>query len=66
MTLHRGVSDYVVTEHGTAWLRGKTVKERSESLIGIAHPDFREQLKEEAQRMGYMERPTRVLRRCAG
>jgi acyl-CoA hydrolase len=53
VTLHRGVSDYIVTEHGVAWLRGKTVKERAESLIGIAHPNFREQLKEEAQRMGY-------------
>jgi acyl-CoA hydrolase len=58
VTLQRGVSDYIVTEHGVAWLRGKTVRERTESLISIAHPDFREQLKEEAQRMGYMEMPT--------
>ncbi|HEX7533896.1 MAG TPA: acetyl-CoA hydrolase/transferase C-terminal domain-containing protein, partial [Syntrophales bacterium] len=57
VTLQRGVSDYIVTEHGVAWLRGKTVRERTESLISIAHPDFREQLKEEAQRMGYMEMP---------
>ncbi len=38
---------YVVTEHGIADLRGKSVRERGESLIGIANPDFRENLREE-------------------
>jgi acyl-CoA hydrolase len=54
VTLHRGITDYVVTEYGSAWLRGKTVKERVGSLIGIAHPDFREQLREEAERLGFI------------
>jgi acyl-CoA hydrolase len=54
VTLHRGISDYVVTEHGVVWLRGRTVKERAELLIGIADPKFRDQLREEAKRYGYM------------
>ena len=35
---------YVVTEFGVVDLFGKTLRERAEALIGIAHPDFREQL----------------------
>lgn len=46
--------DYVVTEYGVVKLRGKTIRERTEALIGIAHPNFREQLKEEAKKMGYL------------
>ncbi|HEY8542044.1 MAG TPA: acetyl-CoA hydrolase/transferase C-terminal domain-containing protein [Pseudothermotoga sp.] len=43
--------DYVVTEWGVAWLRGKTVRERAKALIEIAHPDFREILKGEARKL---------------
>ncbi|MBF0459874.1 MAG: GNAT family N-acetyltransferase [Magnetococcales bacterium] len=39
---------YVVTEFGTAYLYGKNIQERALSLIGIAHPDFQEQLLSEA------------------
>jgi 4-hydroxybutyrate CoA-transferase len=35
----------VVTEYGVANLYGKTVRERAEALIAIAHPDFREDLR---------------------
>ena len=35
---------YVVTEYGIAELWGKTISERMEALISIAHPDFRKQL----------------------
>ncbi len=45
----RALADYVVTEFGVAQLKGKTMAERSRSLIEIAHPDFRDQLKEEAR-----------------
>ena len=54
VTLHRGITDYIVTEYGAAWLRGKTVKERAQSLIRIAHPDFRGQLAEEAEKCGFL------------
>lgn len=35
---------YVVTEHGVAWLYGKTLRQRARALIDIAHPDHREAL----------------------
>lgn len=47
VTTSRNDVDYVVTEYGVASLRGKTLKQRAESLINIAHPDFRESLKQE-------------------
>ena len=36
--------EYVVTEYGCANLRGKSTRERALSLIGLAHPKFREEL----------------------
>jgi 4-hydroxybutyrate CoA-transferase len=38
----------VVTEFGVARLHGKTVRERMQALIEIAHPDFREDLNRRA------------------
>lgn len=49
MTTSKNDVDYVVTEFGVAKLRGKTVHERAKALIAIAHPDFREQLEEDAR-----------------
>lgn len=46
--------DYVVTEYGIAKLRGKTIRERTNELIRIAHPNFREELEYKAKQMGYM------------
>lgn len=43
----RGDVHYVVTEYGVANLYAKNLKERAESLIAIAHPDFRERLERE-------------------
>jgi len=37
---------YVVTEYGIADLRGKTLQQRAAALIAIAHPDFRDELRE--------------------
>jgi 4-hydroxybutyrate CoA-transferase len=42
---------YIITEHGIADLRGKSVRERAKQLIAIAHPDFRENLNEEIDKM---------------
>jgi acyl-CoA hydrolase len=41
VTIPRFCADYVVTEYGAARLRGKTLRERHEALINLAHPDFR-------------------------
>jgi len=40
---------YVVTEYGMVNLKGKSVPERAQALIGLAHPDFRESLAREAR-----------------
>ncbi len=42
---------YVVTEHGKVNLKGRSLSERADLLIGIAHPDFRDELREAAQQM---------------
>ncbi len=47
----RTLVDYVVTEHGIASLRGKSIRERIGELIAVAHPDFRSDLKAEAKRL---------------
>jgi 4-hydroxybutyrate CoA-transferase len=44
VTTSRNDVDYVVTDYGVAHLRGKTVAQRAEALIGIAAPEFRDQL----------------------
>ena len=44
--------DTIVTEYGIAELRGLSVKKRMEALIKIAHPDFRDWIREEAHRLG--------------
>lgn len=54
VTLHRSFVDHVVTEHGVAKLRGRTVKERALELIKVAAPAFREELRSQARRLGYI------------
>ena len=41
---------YVATEFGIASLYGKSLRERAQELISIAHPDFREDLREAARK----------------
>lgn len=41
---------YVVTEYGVAYLHGKNLRQRAETLINIAHPKFRPWLEEEAKK----------------
>lgn len=54
VTIPRNYVDYIVTEYGVARMRGRSVKERCEQLIAIAHPDFREDLRKEAQKLFYI------------
>ncbi|MGE0284572.1 MAG: acetyl-CoA hydrolase/transferase family protein [Rhizobiaceae bacterium] len=44
VTTPRNDVHYIVTEFGCAELRGKSLKERAEALIGLAHPRFRDKL----------------------
>ncbi len=45
---------YVVTEYGVADLYGKTIRQRARQLINIAHPQFRDQLTNEAKLLHYI------------
>lgn len=47
----RTLADIVVTEYGIARLKGETQRERALELIAVAHPDFRAELKREAERL---------------
>ncbi len=45
---------YVVTEFGVADLYGKTIRERAQALINVAHPDFKDELTKEAKDLHYI------------
>jgi len=45
---------YVVTEYGVADLYGKTIRQRAQALIRIAHPDFRDELTRAAKELNYL------------
>jgi acyl-CoA hydrolase len=54
VTTFKNVVDRVVTEYGVAELRGSSIRERAERLIGIAHPNFRDELKRAGRELGYL------------
>ena len=47
----RSCTHYIVTEYGMVNLKGLSTWERAEALISVAHPDFREQLIADAEKM---------------
>ncbi len=49
----RNLTDMVVTEYGVAKLRQRTVGQRVENLIAVAHPDFRAELRKQAAKYMY-------------
>jgi 4-hydroxybutyrate CoA-transferase len=51
VTTTRGDIHYVVSEYGIADLRGRSVPDRAKALISIAHPNFRDELEREFQRI---------------
>ncbi len=55
VAIPRALADFVVTEYGVAKLMGKTERERANELIAIAHPDFRAELRKEAERLFYAD-----------
>ena len=54
ISLSRTMVEYVVSEYGIAVLSGKSVRERAEELIRIAHPEFREELRHQAEAVGIL------------
>jgi acyl-CoA hydrolase len=57
ITTPRHQVDVIVTEHGAAELQGKTVHQRGDALAAIAHPAFREGLREAAARASHGRSP---------
>jgi acyl-CoA hydrolase len=53
----RGLIRYVVTEYGVAYLHGKTIRQRAQSLIDISHPKFREELYQFCEKTKWLQRP---------
>lgn len=53
----RGDVHYVVTEFGVAYLHGRSVRQRAEALIEIAHPQFRDELYAYCEKTRWLQRP---------
>ena len=51
VTMSRNNIDYIVTEYGIAPMKARSIRQRVENLIAIAHPDFREELRAEANKL---------------
>ena len=51
VSLSRNQVDCVVTEYGIAWLKGRNLRQRAENLIAVAHPDFRPELRRQAEKL---------------
>ena len=51
VTVPRSIVQYVATEYGIVQLKGKSTWERAEALVSIAHPEFREELISQADKM---------------
>jgi 4-hydroxybutyrate CoA-transferase len=47
---------YVVTEYGVAYLHGRTIRQRAEALVQIAHPEFRDELYDYCERQRWFQR----------
>lgn len=56
VTVPRSMATTIVTEYGMFNAKGKSTWERAEGLISIAHPDFREELIQDAEELGIWRR----------
>lgn len=54
VTIPRPYADTVVTEYGIAVLKGRTLQDRVKALIAIAHPEDRDSLRFEAEKLMYI------------
>ncbi len=60
VTVPRSMVHYLVTEYGIVNMKARSVWGRAESLVSIAHPDFREDLIKSAQENGIWSRTNRI------
>jgi len=56
VTLPESITNYIVTEYGVANLKGQPTWKRTEDIINLAHPDFREELIAGAEKAGIWRR----------
>jgi butyryl-CoA:acetate CoA-transferase len=61
VSVPRASTHFIVTEYGMVNLKGKSTWERTELLISIAHPSFREDLIKDAERMGIWKNSSKLL-----
>ncbi len=54
VTAPRTEVHWLVSEYGAACLKGKSTRERALAIIGLAHPQFREELTAAGKRLGYL------------
>lgn len=54
VTTLKNTVDHVVTEHGVAEMRGRSISQRARALIAIADPSFRDELAADAKVLGYL------------
>lgn len=54
VTTMKNTVDHIVTEYGIADMRGRSISQRAEALIAIAHPRFRDALTEQARALAYL------------
>lgn len=61
VTVPRQVTQHIVTEYGIANLKGKSTWQRAEALISIAHPNYRDELVKEAEKMGIWKNSSKII-----
>ena len=55
----RANAHYLVTEYGMVNVKGLSTWQKAEAIISIAHPDFRDDLIKDAERMNIWRRSNR-------
>ena len=53
VTTLKNTVDKIVTEHGVAELRGRSIRERAHAMVRVAHPEFRADLERDARALGW-------------
>lgn len=61
VTVPRSINFYVITEYGKCMLKAKSTWQRAEALINIAHPELRDDLIKEADKMHIWVRSNKIV-----